>query len=359
MNRVKQMIERRRTVLMEAVEPRRLMSGANMYNVVGTAGNDTISVKYSETSSGDYLSIHVNDQSFQTLNPSVASISINGLGGSDTITYRDYRKSFWATFPVGVSGGTGDDVITLGSEGLYNPDFLRYTYMTLNGDAGNDRIVMDASLQSSLPASRMEISADYISPTGAVGSHYYGIERIDVKAPESGFDMKVNSLGAGTTLNVLNNSRNSKLTIGNGDLDNFKGVVNFNGVSGNDTVVVDDSKDVNGRIYTLNSGSMSFNTGGQIFLNNSDAVSLLGTQGQGTYRVKSVGAGRSVAITPGKSSDLLDVGGGNYTANIKAGVTFWDDTANTGSVYINDAAATTADSMSLSGGPLSTIPEAV
>lgn len=341
---------RRSHAIVEAVESRQLMSGANIYNFAGTAGNDEIIVRYTETLSGDHLSCRVNGTVWEKLNPSAAAININGLGGHDRIIWDDNRRNFTATFPVGVSGGAGDDSIILGGEGTYDPYFLRYTYMSMNGDAGVDRIVMDASMKTNLEGTRTEISADYISPYGAVGSDYFGIEQIDFKAPDDGRDLFVKSLNATTAVNVLNNNTSSTLTIGTGDLDTFKGIVNFNGVGGNDSVIINDSADTNGRTYNIESNKITFNTGGMVFLNNSDAVTLTGTQGQGTYRVNSVGANRPLTLTPGAATDLLDIGGGNYSANIKAGVTFFDDTANTGHVYINDAAATTVDTLTLSGG---------
>lgn len=336
-------------VAMEACEPRQMMA-STIYNIAGTGGNDKISVNYTHTTSGDILFVNVNGNKQEFFKPSIAALNISGLGGNDNITFRDYRDNAagWAT---NIYGNEGNDTITLGSEGLYDPIELRYIALGVTGGAGSDTLVMDSSMASSWGTQTLTVRSDEVNlgPSGATPK-YWQIENLNLKTRDTATNVYVKSVLAGTNVNITANTLGSNITIGDGDLDNIKGTINIDGVSGNDPVTLNDGTDTNGRAYTFTNTGVWFNTGGAVNWSNVDAIGVTGSKGNSTYRVHGVLAGMPLTIGGGSGYDRLEIGNGNYQANIKAPVYFWDDTAGTGSVVISDHLDTGADTYNVSGG---------
>lgn len=341
-------------VAVESLEARQLMSGST-YTAVGTDGNDEIVVRYSHTKSGSYLSMRVNGKSVVgQLAPAAGQIIVRGLGGNDVIRYSDTHPD-GAGRPITIDGGSGDDTIILGgNEGDFRLTFVQYSSMTIIGGPGSDTLTIDASKQSGVTNNTPIIKSDQISFHDTVARQkYQEIETLNLRTGYSGYNYaRVESLPAGTTLNLRANSANTKFVIGTGDLDAVKGVVNVDGVSGNDSVEINDSADTTGRTYTVTNAGIQFGNAGRVGFVNIDSALIKGTQGPGTYVVRGTGL-TATTISAGKGVDEMEVGGGNYAANILRPVAFWDDTAGTGSVIINDMANINPTVSSLSGGAFS------
>lgn len=340
--------------VIEAVEPRTLFA-ANLYNVFGTEGNDYIRVSHIKLQSGTALSIRINNNAQTYINPDAAQVKIAGKGGNDTIVYRDGVVD-GADFPVLIYGDAGNDVIHLGSEtgGDFNVTFLEYSTVNIDGGAGSDRLVMDSSKAPSY-AGITDVTYDYISLRGTAPKQYYqSVETIDMKTNPVNTSIRVKGLKPGTTLNITGTGHANTLYLGDGSLSLVQGRVNFDGVSGSDNVIIDDSKTLFGRTYNQYAGYGTFGgSGGSWAGKNIDSLKMLGTQASDTFRIFGIPNGQPTTIQPNLGFDTLEIGGGNYVANIRSAVNFWDDTGNTGKVVINDSVDNGDDAYTLTGGSFS------
>ncbi len=213
---------------------------------------------------------------------------------------------------------------------------------------------MDSS-KAANNAGSVAVTYDYISLRDTAARQYYtAVETIDMKTNPVKTDIRVKGLKPGVTLNITGSGHDNTLFLGNGSLNLVQGRVNFDGVSGNDKVVIDDSNNLFGRTYTQYAGYGQFGgSGGTWTGKNIDSLQFKGTQASDTFRIHGIPAGLPTTIQPNLGFDTLEIGGGNYVANIRSAVNFWDDTGNTGKVVINDSLDTGDDAYTLSGGSFS------
>ncbi len=114
---------RSRRLTVESLEHRTVLAAdlvGGVLNVVGTAGNDRISIRAVDAN----LEVKINRESFTFLSSDVTTINIDALAGDDRI-----RVDARVLQPTTIHGGADDDVVYGGG----GDD-------TIHGDGGNDRL---------------------------------------------------------------------------------------------------------------------------------------------------------------------------------------------------------------------------
>jgi CubicO group peptidase (beta-lactamase class C family) len=131
------------------------------------------------------------------------------------------------------------------------------------------------------------------------------------------------SLPVLVNLVVNGDSGSDTVIVGSGSLNSVYGTVNFNGGSGSDSIVFDDSSDVvDSRLYTVNASS--FSRSSTVFAAYSfsalETVRVQSGQGDNTILVTATSSGTAIEIASGSGDDQIEVGDGNAAANINDSV---------------------------------------
>jgi hypothetical protein len=217
----------------ESLEFRRLLT---VFAVTGTPGDDTITV----VAGGGNVTITVNGTPTTQPDASVTGISVDALGGNDTIAVQDVTNN-----PTTLLGGDGDDRIT-----VTIVDFNASTpAITTDGGSGTDDAATLSDPNNTF-ADRWTVTASTITRTFFAGLSFPGVEALRLECGPGANRVDVTDTPAGVTTQIA----------GGGGADDFRvaatapgTAVQLDGGPGLDAVLVDPT--FSGRAAAILTGS--------------------------------------------------------------------------------------------------------
>lgn len=315
-------------------------------NVIGAPGdvNEEIVIETEFAITGPVVRVRLDGQD-QAFNAAlVKSIRVDAGGGSDRITLANSL----ADVPVTLNGDAGNDTIVLGPNlGGGNTLGDLQSLVTVNGGSGaNDRLVLSDSANT---AGVSYVLSDREVARGVPGAatplvRYSGFELAALNAGSGNDSVVVTSTPFGPEFQVNGNGGNDQLRLGTGSL---LGVTNvrFNGGTGFDTVLLDDSATQAQQVYTVTGGSVSRSGNGlpSLLYSNAEGLTLNAGAGSDTINVDSTFTATPVTVNAGAGNDVIRLGDGRLS-QLRARVSVngqggsdslvLDDTANTASAEI-------------------------
>jgi Ca2+-binding RTX toxin-like protein len=222
---------------------------ADSVTVNGTQGADNIAVGGNVGGllvTGLHTTITIFDE-----DPTLDRLTVNALGGNDTIDARSLRAG---AVQLTLNGGDGDDTI-MGSDGndliiggrgndvaLMGPGDDTFVWNpgdgsdTVEGQGGNDTLLFNGAnvaenINLSANGSRLQLTRD----VGNITMDVNGVETVDVNALGGADTITIGDL-TGTDVTAVNLSLES--TPGSGTGDGAADTVIVNGTAGNDAIVV-------------------------------------------------------------------------------------------------------------------------
>lgn len=264
--------------LIDPLDPRRLFA---VVAVTGTPGDDTITV----TAGGGSVTVTVNGTPTTQPDSTVTGISVDALGGNDTIQVQDVTDN-----PTTLLGGDGDDRIniTIVDFNISTPSIIA------NGGAGTDDAVTLSDPNNTF-GDRWTVTPTTVTRTFFAGLTYPGAESLRLECGPGANRIDVTDTAAGVATEVA----------GGGGADDFRvtatatgNPVRLDGGPGLDAVLVDAT--ASGRAAAVLLGSQDLATvdvrsNGGLFMGASlaDVVSMTGLA-LGPFAVLDVGEGSAV-----------------------------------------------------------------
>jgi hypothetical protein len=321
--------------------------------IEGGTGGDTITVVNLPTVSGGSAPVTLsggggNDPITVENAGANAQLTINGDAGNDTVTVEQAA----ASAVLSIFGGDNNDTFRIGNSG--NPIGLIDASITVDGGpaAGTDQLTVDDQSASSDHTYEVKaIGADFmVGHEGSGEYRYTGIDDLTLRTSDTG--------GAADTIRVTATA--AKLTVDGGDganrfeigsaagtLDGLGADISLQGGSGTDRLFVADGSDTDANKYTAAAASVSREAGAvlrKIEFNSGlfASVSLaVGTPAVATEF-------NTVTVTGTASNSPLTVTGG-------AGIDKIEVRATAGSGPVTVAAGAGDDEVTVGGGTLSTL----
>jgi fibronectin type 3 domain-containing protein len=208
--------------------------------------NDTIRVQRDAASPG-FLDIFLNNSSAapdcRVESATLEEIVINALGGSDTI----YIDSIDSGVKVTVNAGTGDDAIHVGS-GSFASQIGED--ITAGGGGGSDTLIIH-NRSGRADGDIYTLTATSFTQQGAKTVTYSGLEGLTLDASDFSEFITVESTASTTPVAIYGGGRYDTIQLGNGSLDDLRGLVTIDGEVGWDTLGLIDGAATHGVTYTL------------------------------------------------------------------------------------------------------------
>lgn len=352
------------------------------YSISGLGGNDTLNV----SGGGNFAS---------TIN---GSISFSGGTGTDVVNIIDTSDSGTDTYQISgnrfektAGGGAGFVVATSSTESMVVnggtgtntwsvPQLSPFLNLTINGGSGTDNFIgfnnnFDVNLTSVLTFNGgtgtdsvtvndggssgliYNLDNNSLDKAGSGVLNYSGCEALVLNCNSGDNDIIVLSTFSSCPVTINGNSGNDQLYVNDGSsfLFNFGSNITFNGGGGtSDQVLVSDSGFGGTGNYTVINGQivLPFN-GVNVFFTGTESLLISGSQGNNTINVNQTNI--DVWALGDGGDDTINIGNGNFAANITAGVlaaggagndiAIIQDTANAG----NNTWTTTAGSTTHNG----------
>jgi hypothetical protein len=340
-------------LFIEPLEYRRLLT----ITINGTSGVDTMIVERA----GTVINVTINGTpSTRTIGAETA-VQINAMGGSDTITVLDMPD-----LDLTVLCGTGNDALTIGESGPNGSSF-NFDATVLAGEGGIDSVTFADNIiyGSTFEGQRYELAGGVFRTThfgfaGNLGtaSHDYDFETVTVTAGSDNSSFFVRSLGAETSV-AINAGGGGDLLVLNPSL--TSATISFDGQATGigpppvpNRVRIEDSLGSGsaGDVYTLDDntfdrtgfGLLNFTNVADVSLTTHDlgaVVNLVGViNGSGNTDIRA-------SVTGGAGDDVINVGNGDYDANI-IGAVIIDGAGGSNSLAINDSTDVGTDGYDLS-----------
>jgi Ca2+-binding RTX toxin-like protein len=222
---------------------------ADSITVNATQGDDNFSVA-GDTGGLRVAGLHTAVSIFNQ-DPAVDQLTLNGLGGNDTISAQSVKAG---SIQLTINGGDGNDIIT-GSDGndliiggrgndvaLMGPGDDTFVWNpgdgsdTVEGQDGNDTLIFNGAnvaenIDISANGQRVRLSRD----VGNVTMDFDGVERVAINAQGGADTITVNDLTGTATTEVDIDLASPP---GSGTGDNQTDLVNVNGTAGADAITV-------------------------------------------------------------------------------------------------------------------------
>jgi hypothetical protein len=299
-----------------------------------TGGADTISVEYIFDII-DHWHIVVNGSSSDRLPD--GELVVNGLGGADQI---EIIKAFFEFSTV--SGGLGDDVITVGG-GNFGVNF--HATAEIRGDGGNDTLVIKD--ETDFPNAGLgpgtlgmeyrdfcqaDESVENFILRGASGEGFFSVEVTPGTAITS---IRVEGMGGNDHCDFLRLGNDTTFDfIGGTGSDDF----HFFSTSG----VLND--------YTITSNSVIATLSEQVLANWSQTQEIeirRQVDDNDQFTITDVSAGTSMTVNGGAGDDFYTIGGNDIDANILGTLEIVDFSDGEDTVLFSDGGGSTADQYTL------------
>lgn len=261
--------------------------------------------------------------------PAAVPVTIRTGAGADAVTLSRTQDT------VSVSGGAGDDTVTVGNSTL---DSILGDLALDAGTGASDRLVIDDS--GAAVGHDYEVTATTVDRTTGTDRHIdYGTAGFDALLLLSGTGadlIEVFGTASGTPVEINGGTGADRVVVGNPTLDNILSPVSVAGGAGDRLEIIDSGDDTNND-YTLTATALTraatlTPVGGAVTVNFSGVGTLLLTTGDGSDSVgvsDTPAGGGPVTVQTGAGNDAitltriggpvsLDGGAGNDT--ITAGV---------------------------------------
>ncbi|MCS7032465.1 MAG: hypothetical protein NZ561_00545, partial [Phycisphaerae bacterium] len=236
-----------------------------------------------------------------TLNPSNNTINIP-------------QVSSWLS--VTVRGGNGNDSFTTG---LNNLDANILGPLRVEGGVGTDSVVIDDS--SDFGNDTYTLGNTLLTKPG-VSITYTTFESFRLDCNLGNNDINVAATASSCPYTINGSAGNDQLFVNDGSsfLFNFGSDITFNGGSGTgDQVNINDSQFNGVETWAINNGhvALPFNSA-DVFFSATESLVVTGGNGGNTFNVNQTSIATNVI--GGDAADTINIGSGNFTANITASV---------------------------------------
>jgi hypothetical protein len=368
-------------------------SNCETFSLIGSGNNDTINLTNASSLMSYTLGGNAGTDTFNIAagdfdSTVLGSVSVSGGSGSDTVYVNDTADTGNDTYQIAgnafekLSGAgtlralSGTELMVVNGSNANNtysvPQLSSFLDLTINAGSGADELIgffnanFDANLFSTLTfnggAGSDAITVNDQNGTGLV----YNFDNNSLDKGGTGLlayaaceSFTLNCSHLDSTINVLSTHSSCPPTINgnNGDdalnvggtatfLFNFGSDITFNGGGGvSDDVSITDTAFAGTGTYTLTNGHvvLPFN-GADVFYNTSENLIVQGSQGDNVFHVNQ---NNVLAIILGLGGDdTINVGNGNFAANITADVLVaGSDGADV--AYVQDASAATSDTWTI------------
>jgi Ca2+-binding RTX toxin-like protein len=287
---------------------------ASGVTVDGGAGSDSIVLNNQGAVGGSsFYLVTATDVNFGFLNllkyAGAESLTVNGSNGFDYLTVHSTN----AATPVTLNMGDGNDTVNIQNAVQSLDDIL--ATVTVNGQGGSDQLYIND--QGDDDYNTYTITANSVLRSGAAPVNYAGMEELFVNGSQPpiiffqpalppGNHFFVKSTSAATTINV--GSLSASVIVGNdaNSLDGIQGALTVHG----GTMVLNDQGDNNANAYTFASNTVA-RTGAALItydLSVNDSLTLNAGNFADTVDVKGIAA--SVALNLGGGDDTVTLGNG-------------------------------------------------
>src|SRR5262245_4983598 len=317
--------------------------------VGGGGGNDTLTLNDSADSTANTYTISATSVSRTgsvTVDYSaMVQVSLTAGTGNDIINV----TATAAATPVTVSGGAGNDTVTVGSAGNSLDGVLGA--VTVNGDANSgdaDRLNIDD--QSTNDNISYKVTATTIDRKDAGTITYATVEEVVLNTTNKSNkadSITVESSASASPVTVNGGDGNDTVTVGNGSLDGLLGKVSVAGGLGTDVLKIDDSADGDGNTYNVDTAEITRTGAANISYAGVATVNLTAGSGGDTITVPATTAGVTVNVDAGTGSDSITVGDGTLD-NLDGSLTLNAGLGDTDTLSIDDSADTTNNTYTVS-----------
>ena len=260
---------------------------------------------------------------FGTLEPTT-TLNVTGGADADTIHLRQLSQAV----PVNIDTAAGDDVIRIGSS-VPTLDLIRNTF-NVTGGADSDQVILDDSgnttIERNVNFTSSAATGFDTALTGLAGTvNFAQLENVTLNLGSRNDTVNVASTNPETQFAINAGGGNDTMNVGqNGLVNAVLGRVAFEGQSGTDRLIVDDSAETNNSTGALGRSQISglglgSTTGGLTYGGFESLDIKLGAgddrftlEGVGTQATLRIGAGEDDVVVSGTFTDFqadLTVGG--------------------------------------------------
>jgi len=306
-------------------------TGTNTLDVIGSGGNDIITVGSSVTSTGinivsmpfiDEIVVRpgqgvddVSGSSFVApfrieLNAGGSTLNLTSLKAFSPVTINSSSSGNVVNIaptggaidaPIIFNGSAGADTLTLGNGTLASISEL----ITFNGGSGfEDKVILNdqgASTDSIFTVTAFSVTRNH----SFGGLNYSNLDRIVLNCG-SGADTIEIANGVFPNVEAYGNDGPDTYIVGGGNLTGFQ-PQNYDGGNGNDTIVFDNHLDATSRIWDIRNGEVLFGGIIPLAMSNFESVGILGGTGNDEFTFQTV-IGKSLNINGGSGSNHFILG---------------------------------------------------
>jgi hypothetical protein len=275
----------------------------NDFAISGTLGitgddtgvsNDTITLQ-TLAGNASYFEVLVNGvRQYAGLKTAITGITINGLGGNDTINLTDTP----AGIPVTVNGGVGNDIINIGNGNL---DALA-TSITVDGGTDTDTVNINDSTATFNDT--YTVTSSTLSRI-AFTLNYLNLESLALSSETGSNLYNINSTSLGTTLSITDNGGIDVFNVGAGNLDNLPGPVVINAGALVDSINVNDNGASFSDTYTINATSITRIIFGGLTFANAENVTLNAETGSNSITINGMSSTVALVVNGNDGNDTF------------------------------------------------------
>lgn len=294
------------------------LAAANAMLLTGDQDSDTLQLDDRFSSTNSAWTVSGSTVTLGTNSFSVAGFDAVELFGNATASTFTFSGALAAAFSV--DAGDGSDTITLTT--VYNsfPGVVYPLYFTGGGGTNDALVVNDAAtLQSQYTLAEHRIqSLDLVTQSRGIDLTYFFFPNVTLQANNDATAVTVNGQSNDVThqMTLRLGGGNDVVTLhphdaaGNGHFASGMGIF---GEAGTDKVIVDDTLDPNGVVYSvanLSAGTLNVSDSGLAFLgafSDVETLSLLGSAGDDTVKVESIQSGNAFTFAGGLGNDSFEV----------------------------------------------------
>jgi hypothetical protein len=291
----------------EQLETRRVLSN---FVLSGTAAADTILVRR-DPANAALAQVQVNGAVLFN-GPVVAgdTITVNGLGGNDTI---NIRHTF-SGVPVTANGGADNDTIRISDVARFLDDIDGD--VIVNGDTGTDSLIIFD--QNNTFSDTFDVSDLIVDRNASAPISYGTIDNLTLHLGTGDVTVDVDSTAAGvaTTINGNIGDDEFNVTEASGHFGDIDGTLTLNGGSGNDSLNAFDNLTLGNSTITVTGSTLASGLSATVnYSSINNGVVFNGGAGNVTYQIAGTSVGNPVTLQGGGGNDTFVVAGVGQNLN--------------------------------------------
>ncbi|MGC1276285.1 MAG: serine hydrolase domain-containing protein [Planctomycetaceae bacterium] len=308
---------------------------------VGSPNPDETFILRLNPADSDFLDfLHDGNLVFTRRSDTLQQLTIDGLGGRDTFLI----QSLPATLELIINGGAGDDDVTVGVDagGLADLDSLTPGTLVFHGDGGlNSLTISDTHDIDS--GNIYTIRDDEVLRSGVdpLTYQFTNVANLNVNASFNADLIWLESLGAGTGLEIDADAGNDTIIVGVAHIDFVKGSVEITAGAGTDLIQFSDLFSPSPHTYDIHADHLTLD--GVVSIGyDAEQLELYAGVGDDTVKVFSLGGNQSLAIAAAAGGDTIIVSPFGALSDIQGTLEVDGGTQGAGetdSLIVNDTAA--------------------